>query len=114
MVVPLHPVPDDSPGLLKRLERMLPDTLFFETAKDPFDDPVLFRCVRRDELLRQPIVSTRLPKLPALEDQAMVATEDRCAHRTQRSESLRTGRFDGPLRLLGSTPEGELVPDHDN
>ncbi len=49
LVVPLHPVPDDSPGLLKRLERMRPDTLFFETAKERFDDPVLFRRVRRDE-----------------------------------------------------------------
>lgn len=49
--VPLHPVPDDSPRLLRRLERVLPDALFFETGKGPFDDPVLIRRVRRDELL---------------------------------------------------------------
>lgn len=40
VVVPLHPVSDDSPRLLKRLKRVLPDALFCETAKEPFNTPV--------------------------------------------------------------------------
>ena len=98
VVVPLHPVPDDSPRFLKRLERVLPDALFFETAKEPFDDPVLLRRVRGHECVVQPIVPTRLPKLTALEDQAVVTAENRRSRRPQRSEPGETGGFHGALR----------------
>lgn len=81
-VVPPQPVSNDPPRLLKRLERVLPDTFLFETPKEPFDNPILFRRVRRDELLLQPIVPTGLSQSPTLEDQPIVAAEDRCAHRT--------------------------------
>lgn len=37
VVVPLDPVSNDPPGLIKRLERVLPDTLLFRTPKKPFD-----------------------------------------------------------------------------
>ncbi len=50
-VVPVDLVSNDPPRLVKRLERMLPDTLFFETSKEPFDDPVLFRRIGCNELL---------------------------------------------------------------
>lgn len=50
-VVPVDPVSNGPPRLVKRLERMLPDTLFFETSKEPFDDPVLFRRIGCNELL---------------------------------------------------------------
>ena len=56
LVIPGHPVPNDTPRFLKRLELVLPDTLFLETAKEPFDDPILLRRVRRDELLRQAVI----------------------------------------------------------
>jgi hypothetical protein len=46
VVIPLDPVANGTPRLLKRLERVLPDTLFFETAKETFDDAILFRRVR--------------------------------------------------------------------
>ncbi len=36
LVAPLHPIQSDLARLLKRLECVLPDTLFFETAKEPF------------------------------------------------------------------------------
>lgn len=36
----LHQVPNDPPRLLKHLERVLPATLFLETAKELFDDPI--------------------------------------------------------------------------
>ena len=41
--------------------------------KNRFDDPILFRRIRCDELLRQPIVPTGLPEPPTLEDQAVIA-----------------------------------------
>lgn len=111
-VVPPQPVPNDPPRILKRLERVLPDTFLFETPKEPFDDPILFRRVRRDELLLQPIVPTGLPEPTALKDQAIVAAEDRCGHRTQGPKSLQARRFDRPFRLLRPTAQGELIADH--
>ncbi len=73
VVVPLHPVSNDLPRLLKRLERLLPDTLFFETAKEPLNQPILLGRIRRDELLLQPIVSTGLAKPATLENQPVIA-----------------------------------------
>ncbi len=102
-VVPPQPVSNDPPRLLKRLKAMLPDTFLFEAPKEPFDDPILFRRVRRDELLLQPIVPTDLPKPTALNDQAIVAAEDWCAHRTQGPKALQARRFDRPFGLLRST-----------
>ena len=93
-VVPPQPVPNDPPRLLERLKPMLSDTFLFETPKEPFNDPILFRRIRRDELLLQPIVSTGLSKSPTLEDQPIVAAEDRCALRTQGSQIA----ADTPLR----------------
>jgi hypothetical protein len=46
-VVPVDPVPNNPPRLLTRLERVLPDTFFFETAKEPLDHAVLLRRVGR-------------------------------------------------------------------
>jgi hypothetical protein len=76
LVVPLDPVPNGPARLLKRLEGVLPDTLFFETPKESFNDAVLFRGVGRDELLLQPVIPTGLPEPPTLEDQTVVAAED--------------------------------------
>ncbi len=77
VVVPLQPVPDDPTRLLKCLERMLPDTLFFQPPKEPFDHPVLLQCIRRNELLLQTVVPTGLPKPATLENQPIVTAEDR-------------------------------------
>lgn len=51
LVVPVHPVPNDPPRLVEGLKHVLPDTLFFETSKEAFDDAILFRRIRRAELL---------------------------------------------------------------
>ena len=48
LVVPPHPVPNDPARLLKRLKGVWPDALLLEAPKEPFNDPVLFRCIRRD------------------------------------------------------------------
>lgn len=83
-VVPPHPVSNDTSGFLKRLERVLPDTFFLETAKEPFDDPILFwGGVRGNKLLLEPIVSTGLPKPTDLEDQPLVTPQDRGLNRSQ-------------------------------
>lgn len=73
VVVLLLPVSDDPAPLVKRLECVLPDTLFFEASTASFDHPILFQRVRRDELLLQSIVATGLPNLTALEDQSVAA-----------------------------------------
>ena len=48
LVVPVDPVPNDPPRLLKRLERMLPDTLVFQTPKEPLNLPILLAQERWD------------------------------------------------------------------
>ena len=73
LVVPRDPVPNDPTRLLKGLECVLPDALFFQAPKESFDHPVLLRRVGRDELLLQAIVATGLSKPPTLEDQAIIA-----------------------------------------
>ena len=81
MVRPLQLVPDDPPRLLKRLEHLLPATLFVETPKEPLTDPVLFWDKGGDELLLQTVVATGSPEAPTLKDESMVAVYDRRAHR---------------------------------
>jgi hypothetical protein len=94
------------------LERVLPDTFFFETSKEPFNDPVLFRCVRCDELPAAPVTPTGLPEPTTLENQVIVTAEDRRTPGTERAGPVETCRFDRALCLLGSTAQRELVADH--
>ena len=110
VVVPLQPVPDDPSGLLECLKHVLPDTLFFETAKEPFNNSVLLRRVGRDEFLLQSIVMTGLSKSTALEDQTVVAAENRRPDRTERPDPLEAGSFDGPFRLLARLRNANSYP----
>ena len=48
VVVPLDPVPNDPPRLLKGLEGVLSDTLLFQTPKEPFDHSILLRHIGRE------------------------------------------------------------------
>ena len=41
LVIPVDPVPNDPPRLLKGLERVLPDALLFQTPKEPLNQPIL-------------------------------------------------------------------------
>ena len=104
MVIPLDPVPDDAPCVLEGLKRMLPDALFFETPEEPLNDAVLFWRIGRNELLLQSIISAGLSKPPTLKDQAIVASQHWGTCGSERAEPRETGRLDGPLRLLRSTP----------
>ena len=109
VVGPLDPVANNPVRFVKRLDRVLPDTLFFETAKKPFNDPSPIRRSKSDELLLKAIVPTGLPKSTALEDQAVVAAEDRGFEGPQRAKPCETGGFHRPLRLLRPTAQCELV-----
>jgi hypothetical protein len=48
-------------------------TLFFETAKKPFNHAVLLQRIGRNELLLQTVVSTRLAKPATLENETDIA-----------------------------------------
>jgi len=74
VVVPLDSVANGAPRLLERLKRVLPDTLFFQAPKKPFEYPVLLRRIGRDELLPQAIVAAGLSESPTLEDRADART----------------------------------------
>lgn len=110
LVVPLHPRPNDAPRLLECPKYVLLDALLLQTAEEPLDDPILFRCIRRDELLLQPIVPTGVPKPPTLKDQAVIAAQYPRPHGSQRPEPGQASGFHRALGLLRATPERELVP----
>jgi hypothetical protein len=86
LVVPLNLVPNERPRLLEYLEDVLPDTLLLETSKEPLNDPVLFRRIRRDEFLLEPIISIRSAKTPTLGNETVVTPKDRRLYRSQRPE----------------------------
>ena len=109
MVVPLHPLSNNPPRLVERWEDMLTDALLFETPKEPHNDPVLFRRIRRDEFLLQAVISTGLPESATLEDQAVAAAQDRRADGAERPEPGEAGRFDRAVRLFCATPTRELI-----
>lgn len=77
MIVPLRPIQNDPARLFKRLELMLPDAFFVETPKEPLNDPILLLRKRCEELLLQSIVTGSVATLTALEDQPVVAAEDK-------------------------------------
>src|ERR1700691_5277196 len=56
-VIPFDPLSNGGAGFGEAGEVMLPDTLFFEAAKEAFDEAVLFGRVGRDELLRQTVIA---------------------------------------------------------
>ena len=112
-VVPGEPTPESLLGLRKILKLMLPHAFLFETAEEPFDDAILFRCVRRDEFLRKPIIATGSPEPAALKDQPIVTTHN--WHRAlgpQCAEPLEAGRLERPFGLLGSAAQGEFIANH--
>ena len=84
---------------------MLPHTFFFETAKEPLDDPVLLRGVGRDEFLRQSVVPAGLAKAATLKDQAVVTAQDGGDLRPQRPEPREVhARLDRPFSASFARP----------
>lgn len=74
-VIPVDPQPDDLPRVVVPGEVVWPGALFFQASEDPFDKPILFRGVGRDELLAEPVRPTGGPEATALDEEAMVRGE---------------------------------------
>ena len=77
LVVPADPCADGAPGVGEAVEALNPDALLFQAAEESLDDPVLLRAVRGDELLLEPVVLAGGPETAALEDQPIVAADNR-------------------------------------
>ncbi len=60
-VVVAYPTPDHFPCMADRLKVMMPYTFFLHSADEPLDHAILFRAVRRDELLGQSISPDHKP-----------------------------------------------------
>ena len=71
VVVP-DPAIDHDPGLAQRFETVKPDALLLQGPEEALHEPVLFRCIRRRELLDETIGLHRALVVPAAEDQAVV------------------------------------------
>lgn len=109
LVVPLNPLADRRLGFSKAVKAMLPHAFLFETTKESFDDPVLLRSVRSDELLRQPVILTSRPEPAALKDQSVVASDHRSfTYRSQGAEASDASLLDGSLGFFGMPAQGEL------
>ena len=57
---------------------MLPNTFFFQTPEESLDESVLLWCIRRDELLGQPICAACLSEPLTLEYKPIVTSDNRC------------------------------------
>ena len=68
-VVPANPLSEGGSGFGEVAKVVLPDALLLETAKEAFDNSILFGSVRRDELRAEPVVAAGSAKAAALKDQ---------------------------------------------
>jgi len=111
-VVPVDPLHQFRSSLGKAAEVVLPRALLLQASKETLHEPVLLRRVRSDEFLLEPVVAARRSEATTLEDEPVVAAEQRCRPlRSQRSEASDAGFLGGPLGLLGSPSERKLVAD---
>lgn len=76
VVVPVDPAPDGVLGMGEAAEVVLPDALLLEASEEAFDEPVLLRRVGRHELLLEAVVAAGGSESLALEDEAVVASDD--------------------------------------
>src|SRR5208282_2238473 len=106
---PANPLSKGSSGFGEVAKVVLPDALLLETAKEAFDNSILFGSVRRDELLAEPVVAAGGAKAPALKDQAIVAAHHRRqTGGTRCTEPCEAGLLECPLSFLGAAGQGEL------
>ena len=111
-VVPFDPPHDVSAGILETFKAMLPDAFLFQAPKEPLDHAVLFRRVRRYELLLQVVVPARRPEAAALEYQAVVTSNRGCwACWSKCAEPCNARFFQRSFSFAGTTAECTLVPD---
>jgi hypothetical protein len=110
--VEVDPLADSAASVPEAFERPEPDALLFQAPEKALDHAVLLRALARDEFLAERVVPVGMPKSSALEDEAVVAADDRLGTLgTQRSEAGDAAVIQGSLGLSGSAPEGEFPPD---
>ncbi len=111
-VIPINPAGDFFFCSWEVWKVFLPDAFFFQRAKEPFDEAVLFRCVGGDVLLREVVVSAGGAESFALKHKAVVASQGRRWGRgRERFEALQVGIFEGDFRLASTPAEGKLKAD---
>ncbi len=94
LVVEADPAGDRRLRMSEGAEDLDPDALLLEAAEEALDQAVLLRRVWRDEFLLQSVVAAGGAEAAALEDQSVIAANDRRRSRgAQRSEA-------GDARLL--------------
>ena len=76
-VVPPDPTLQLLACLAETLEVVLPDTFFFQTAKESLDQPILLRRIGCDVFLLQPIKLASFSESTALKYQTIVTADDR-------------------------------------
>src|SRR5581483_8288151 len=112
VVVPSDPAPHSAAGFDEAREAVLPDALFLQATKKALDHPVLLRRVGGDEFLTESVVLTRGPKAPTLENESVVAAQQRrITVRAQGPEAVDARRLERPLGLLRATAASKLVTD---
>jgi hypothetical protein len=77
-VVPLDPLSNGSASFAETAEVMQPDALLLKTTKEALDEAILLRRIGCNELLAQPVIAARGAKAPTLEDEAVIAANNRC------------------------------------
>jgi hypothetical protein len=118
VVIKLDPVGDDPHCMLLGLEAVTMHTLFFQGPDDVFDQAVLLRTMRRDELLIEPIAPDRAGVMATGEDQTVVGAQQERINQTSQGAKARDqrliqgrGRTRGPrcqdsCRLFVTVPLG--------
>ena len=110
-VVPFDPLSSGGAGFAEAGEVMLLDALFFEAAKEAFDESVLFGRVGCDELLAQTVIAAGGAKPPALKDEAVIRAHYwRRAGRAQRPKARQAGLFERAFGFLGAAAKANSKP----
>src|SRR5678816_3375410 len=95
VVVPVDPARHGETCVGEALEVALPDALLLEAAEEALDHPVLLWGVGCDEFLPKPVVAACGPEASALEDESVVAPEQRSLSLgPQRTEAGDAGLLD--------------------
>ena len=76
-VVKLDPVANHATGMLQRLETMAMDALLFQSPDQTFNQAILLRRMRRNELLPQAIAANQGGIAAAGKDQAVVGAQEK-------------------------------------
>ena len=92
---------------------MLPDTVVFQTPKEPFDQPILFRSLRHHKFLLQPIIATGLSEASILKDQVVIIAKHRRApNRAEPPKPCQPDGLYGSFEFHRPSSQGKLRPNN--